>query len=308
MRYALRPKGFDLFSNYISYTTVGDRFLYLWGDKAFFRADFLLAIQDFSPFRSGLYTKYKELNMFGKSYTQLLENKYRIFWLDYVKFFCIMFVMLSHLESNTNILSAFYQPFFLFGFFFVSGYVYKKHNSFKELIIKKAKTLLFPWLIFSIINIVASQIFSFNEHDSFLSELFWNFAQIRGKDDQLWFLTALFVAFIPFFLIAKFYYSTKFSEKARIWIVTISTFSLSTLSILYSKLANPNWFFWNSTALPWHIEYIFQAVFFMWLGLLFKTTLEKYFDKLKLSFSILILGIIYLLVITSNLHQLWEST
>ena len=66
-----------------------------------------------------------------------IETKKRIIWLDYAKFFCIMFVIISHLEANTDIFFAFYQPFFLFGFFFVSGYVYNKSTSFKNLIIKK---------------------------------------------------------------------------------------------------------------------------------------------------------------------------
>ena len=229
-----------------------------------------------------------------------IETKKRIIWLDYAKFFCIMFVIISHLEANTNIFFAFYQPFFLFGFFFVSGYVYNKSTSFKNLIVKKAKTLLLPWLLFSLFNIILSQILSFNEHKSFVEELAWNFAQIRGLGDHIWFLPALFVAFIPFFLIIKFYNSNKLTSKKRILIITITTFLLSTASILYTNLANPNWYPWKSTALPWHIEYIFQAVFFMWLGLLFKDIFEKHFDKIKKIFFIPVIAIIYISLVSFN--------
>lgn len=36
----------------------------------------------------------------------------RIEWVDIVKYICIIMVMLSHLETRTEIWSAFYTPFF----------------------------------------------------------------------------------------------------------------------------------------------------------------------------------------------------
>ncbi len=42
----------------------------------------------------------------------------RIEWVDIGKFICIMFVMLSHLESGSDILDTFYKPFYLTVFFF----------------------------------------------------------------------------------------------------------------------------------------------------------------------------------------------
>ena len=39
---------------------------------------------------------------------------YRVEWVDVAKYICIIFVMLSHLESATDILRVFYNPFFLF--------------------------------------------------------------------------------------------------------------------------------------------------------------------------------------------------
>ena len=41
----------------------------------------------------------------------------RIEWLDVVRYICIIVVMLSHLQSNTNVLRIFYSPFFLSAFF-----------------------------------------------------------------------------------------------------------------------------------------------------------------------------------------------
>lgn len=36
---------------------------------------------------------------------------------------------------------------------------------------------------------------------------------------------------------------------------------------------------WNSTALPWHIEYMFQAMFYMVLGYMFRHQFEAWFDR-----------------------------
>lgn len=68
----------------------------------------------------------------------------RIEWVDVGKYICIMFVMLTHLDSGSVILDKFFNPFFLTMFFFLSGYVYKQPQSFKEHIAKKTKGLLVP--------------------------------------------------------------------------------------------------------------------------------------------------------------------
>ena len=136
---------------------------------------------------------------------KLVMTTKRIDWVDTVKFICIIFVMLSHLETCTGFWSAFYTPFFLTAFFFVSGYVYKPRAKFSELLYKKFRQLFVPWLIFSVFNLMLSQVLSFNEHKSLLNELVWNFLQIRGKGDGIWFVACLFVAFIPFYFFVKLY-------------------------------------------------------------------------------------------------------
>lgn len=81
-----------------------------------------------------------------------METRKRIEWVDIGKYICIMFVMLSHLQSGSEILTKFYLPFFLTVFFFLSGYVYREPVSFKEHFINKLKGLFIPWLIFSNLN------------------------------------------------------------------------------------------------------------------------------------------------------------
>lgn len=207
----------------------------------------------------------------------------RIEWVDIVKYVCIIMVMLSHLETRTEIWSAFYTPFFLSAFFFAAGYVYKPNNSFGVFLDKKIRQLFMPWLVFSVFDIVLSQIITFNEHDSLLEELKWNFLQIRGQGDQIWFVAALFVAFIPFYFFIRFYESKPqkinggYCNKCVVAIALAWLLSFS--SILYTRLVPADIFPWNTTSLPWHIEYMFQAMFYMVLGYMFRHNMEAEFDK-----------------------------
>lgn len=224
----------------------------------------------------------------------------RIVWVDVVKYICILMVMLSHLEANTDLLRTFYTPFFLSAFFFVSGYVYKPKDNFKGFLYKKFRQLFVPWLVFSVFNILLSQIVSFNEHSSLLSELMWNFLQIRGQGDGVWFLAALFVAFIPFyFFINRYEAKTKKGTMGhRIYVVAILIAWVSSLiSILYKRLMPADIFPWNSSALPWHIDYIFQAMFYMVLGYIFKQRFEKKLDQYIGWGACAVIWIIYLLLI-----------
>ena len=122
----------------------------------------------------------------------------RVQWLDIAKFFFILIVIYSHLESAVDEFSCLIVPIMLPGFLFASGYAHRSGQDFKSFFIKKFRTLFVPWLILSIFDISLSQIASFGEHNYFY-ELGWNFLQIRGRNDQLWFVAALFTAYIPFY-------------------------------------------------------------------------------------------------------------
>lgn len=212
----------------------------------------------------------------------------RIEWIDIGKFICIMFVMLSHLESGTDGLRRIYSPFFLTGFFFLSGYVHRDVFTFKEHFIKKVKGLFVPWFVFSHFNILLSQIISLKERRSLLECLMWNWLQIRGKDDEIWFVAALFVAYIPFYFFVK--------QKRPRAMITLS-FLLSVISIVYTEVAMPEFFLWNTVNLPWHIEYVFQAMLWMILGYYFKIYGEQLFDKYNNKLTCVLLWAVYLFII-----------
>lgn len=204
----------------------------------------------------------------------------RLAWLDIAKYICIMAVMLEHLESTTDILGCFFSPFFVLCFFAVAGYTHKAGQPFGSFLLKKFKTLFVPWLIFSVFDIVVSQLVSFSEHGSIVSELAWNFLQIRGQGDQIWFVAALFMAFLPFWVFIEWYSRKPSTPRRRLLFILISL-ALFYADNYYSGHMNGSLFPWGTAALPWHIEYIFQGMFYMTLGYMFKEAWEKSFDKIN---------------------------
>ncbi|MDO5399406.1 MAG: hypothetical protein Q4F17_00305 [Eubacteriales bacterium] len=194
--------------------------------------------------------------------------KQRIEWVDVGKYVCIMFVMLSHLESGTEGLEKFYTPFFLSVFFFLSGYVYRQPASFRAHIAKKARGLLVPWFVFSTGSLLLSRFANYDPSVNYLARFGWNLAQIRGMGDEIWFVTALFVAYIPF------YFFVKWNRPG--WALGVMT-ALCWLSLVYCSEMPP--LPWGRNALPWHLEFVFQAGLWMLLGYQFRQYWEKGFDK-----------------------------
>ena len=208
-------------------------------------------------------------------------SKQRIVWVDIAKYFCMIAVMAEHTAFLTDKLDAFFEPFYLNLFSFCAGYVYIHRDGFVRFVRKKTRQLLVPWLFFSLIVILSSHIVSFGEHTSLKDELFRNFLQIRYFGGEMWYISALFIAFLPFFFcIFRFEHSD--SGQKTSFLILIS-FLLSLASMAFSAFAPRNLFFWSRSdipvTLPWHLEYMFQAMFYMVLGYLFRTRWETFFDR-----------------------------
>lgn len=204
--------------------------------------------------------------------------KKRVYWVDVMKYICIMCVVITHLESYTSLVYNFYAPFFLNGFFFASGYVYKHNDDFGSFICGKLRYILWPWFLLSMFNIATRHILSFNSQQSIFEDLKWCFLQIRTCSDELWFFPALFVAFIPFYFVIKAYEKSNRTKKATVLLLLISSL-LYILNLLYYYRMDPGFFPWNNVNLPWHIENICIAVFWMVMGYLFKHKFEEHFDS-----------------------------
>ena len=206
----------------------------------------------------------------------------RIEWVDSAKYFCAMAIIIEHVSVSPAELTVLFATWMLEGFFFLAGYVHKSGQSFGKFIVKKIKCLLVPWLVFSLLDITLSHIVSFREHGSFLNELLWNFAQIRGVKAQLWFLPALFVTFIPFYFFVELYEKKAEPENAkRPLAFVLIALGLFVLVIAYNHLMAPHPFPWGNTSLPWYLDYMFAAMFPMVLGYFMRHNYEGVFDRLN---------------------------
>jgi len=221
-----------------------------------------------------------------------MSNK-RIDWIDIAKFISIFFVMLSHFELCPGYLRAFFAPFYLSVFFFCSGYCYKGGQDFKTFLSKKIRTLVWPWFLYSNLNIFLSHLKSFKHHENgFLIEVFHNLLQIRFFDERLWFIPALFTAFIPFYFLIR-YYAKSGNKKVVLMICAF----LCLVRKVYKAYMDPNLFPWKLTSLPWHIDYIPTALLFLVLGYLFKEDWESKFDAFFDLKNTVILVMVYLLFV-----------
>ena len=217
----------------------------------------------------------------------------RIGWIDIAKFISIFFVMLSHFELCPGYLRAFFAPFYLSVFFFCSGYCYKNSQDFKTFLCKKIRTLVWPWFLYSNLNIFLSHIKSFKHHEnSFLVEVWHNLLQIRYFDERLWFIPALFTAFLPFYFLIRYYERNK-NKKTVLLICAL----LCLARKIYKAYMDPNILPWKLTSLPWHIDYVPTALLFLVLGYLFRENWERKYDEFFDLKNTVILVMLYLMFV-----------
>ena len=206
--------------------------------------------------------------------------KKRIEWIDVAKYICILFVMMEHMECRFDEMSVFYTTCTLEVFFFLSGYTHKAGRDAKTYFTRKVRLLLVPWFVFTLIDILLSEILTFNETRGFLTEMKWNLLQIRGLDARMWFVAALFTASIPFYFFIEWFHKKPDTAKRR-WQFIGLAFLLFLASIVYSHLMADHPFSWGTSSLPWYLDYMFVAMFPMVLGYFFRGAAEERFDRLN---------------------------
>lgn len=72
-----------------------------------------------------------------------MEQVKRIEWVDIVKYICIIMVMLSHLETRTEIWKVFYSPFSCLLFSFQRDMCISSEETLKNFYIKKSDNYLY---------------------------------------------------------------------------------------------------------------------------------------------------------------------
>lgn len=206
----------------------------------------------------------------------------RLNWIDVSRGIAMLMVIYSHLFYCSNIVMNYLSPIFLTTFFFISGYLQKDNYNFIDLLERRTRTILIPFFFWGIILLIMRHIITFNETITWQEDLYGLLAQVRGKNDQLWFLPAIWV----FSLI--FYWINKFAKNEKQLIIISFLLFISNCIYLY-------WF--HGKMFYWHLTLIGTGCFYMTLGKIYKTYEKKIDEKISAK-QLLIIGIIYIIYIT----------
>ena len=199
----------------------------------------------------------------------------RLAWIDISRGMSFILVIYAHLRYCNNNLLFWFTPFVLATFFFISGYLYKSSLSFTQVMEQRVRTLLLPFLLFGFSIILLSQFISFGDKIPLSDAILDFLIQIRGRNDELWFVAALFVMNIPFYFLVKYCCDSK-----TLLIASLLLYLLSTIYIYYLKMP----------FLPWHVQFFGFGCFYMALGYLYRQYENKLtFLETKSVFLILLI-------------------
>lgn len=120
--------------------------------------------------------------------------KEKINYIDYSKGIAIFFVIFGHVYCGNNIITTWICSFHVPLFFIISGFLLKlnKNKNIKSVILKKFKSLMVPYILFSIINILGYYLINGLPYIG-LRENIFNTITLFGVG-ALWFLPALFIS------------------------------------------------------------------------------------------------------------------
>ena len=120
--------------------------------------------------------------------------KEKINYIDYSKGIAIFFVIFGHVYCGHNIITTWICSFHVPLFFIISGFLLKlnKNKNIKSVILKKFKSLMVPYILFSIINILGYYLINGLPYIG-LRENIFNTITLFGVG-ALWFLPALFIS------------------------------------------------------------------------------------------------------------------
>jgi acyltransferase len=219
----------------------------------------------------------------------------RIYWVDNLRAFVILMVMLAHMEAQTN----FYLRVYLFNitmplFVSISGFLFRpeKYQGPKEFITRKFSTLMIPYFFFSFMaygmlllvdNCIEGIPLTFA---NVLKALLWiadgNWFYIRfAYNPALWFLPYLFLIEV------EFYFLSKLNKSFQVLVLV----PLYALGIVLGR---------QIEHLPWTFAGSLVGLLFYWFGFLIKENISLLETRYK-PIIILLSGIISIIFCYSNL-------
>lgn len=175
-------------------------------------------------------------------------NNTRKEYIDIYRGIGILCMVIGHIYIGF-IFDKFSHAFHMPMFFFVTGYFFTLKNE-KDFFWGKVKTLLVPYCIFGIINILIYSIIQNVDCITMLKHLFWVNTEGLYDVGAVWFLTSLFWASMIYFLLRKMI-------KNKILLLL--------LVVMVSVLGNVMSIF-GGYRLPWSLDAAFVAVGFIYIG------------------------------------------
>ena len=208
----------------------------------------------------------------------------RLIELDVFKGILIIAVIFGHSDfAYARVMYMFHMP----AFFLISGFLFKESSTVLELkckIIGKSKSLMIPYIVFTFGIVIIAALFEIVTIDiNYILKAFYGGKLMYGILGVFWFVTVLLMTYILFSLASFFIKSkTKF-------------ITLILMCFLLARLEYYMIFFEHKALiLPLNIDSVLMAVFFFFLGHMFK---EHYQDiKIKvihktILFFIMALGV-----------------
>lgn len=192
---------------------------------------------------------------------QMVNQYKRLDYIDAAKAFGMMIVMWGHIHFN-DISNDFVYAFHIPLFFALSGMVFipEKYVGFKDFVVRKVKSLLVPYAIYSVVTWMIWAAFVLMTHqpvDSIWAPLLETVIA-RGSEGYLvhnvplWFVTCLFVVELTYYWISKL----------PDWLNIMIDVLLAVLAYFLVTYVN----FFDFTTLPWSIEVGMMAMVFFATG------------------------------------------
>lgn len=155
----------------------------------------------------------------------------RIIWIDIVKGCLLVFICCSHFGALPQSIALLTKPtatYWVPLFFFLSGYLFHGNNNFSEYIQKKSRTLLLPYIAFSLIFIIIDWNTYISSVPQIKANLYSIFVAGTGseKAPPLWFVIVLYIASIFSFPIINFAKTLK-SKIITIFLLSIGAYIMS---------------------------------------------------------------------------------
>ena len=223
------------------------------------------------------------------------KTKERIDWIDYAKALGVFLVIMGHTYKGYSFIGWIYS-FHMPLFFFLSGTTLKiEQISCKEFLKKRVKSLLIPYILYSIVYIMLEVIKSGlngNMDETikyFLRDAFW----IRGQQATigLWFLPLLFLVEVLLMAVCKGIRNKNLRAGTVLFITVIG--------FLYADKIGK--------ALPWGLDAAFVVIFFLYAGYVFKQIcLSSWMNgkqKDIFKYSIIGVGLLFANIIFNNYNM-----